>query len=162
MNAIVEYRIPSPVRNAWLTACDRLASFRAVVRLQLHRWAIRVLDFQPDDVSSPRDIHAVCRLDEVPDGGVVGVDLPEPLGLPLVVRREGDSVHAWLNICPQDGRRMNWAPGLFHVENGSLRCAIRGAVFALDRGGVCVSGPCRGQTLVPVAVRVEHGLVMVK
>lgn len=102
----------------------------------------------------------LCRLEDIPDGGVRGFDPPDPQGLPLLLMREGGRVHGWLNVCPQDGRRMNVAPGLFRVEHGNLRCAIRGAVFALRDGGRCVSGPCRGRPLVAVPLRVEQGLVL--
>lgn len=81
------------------------------------------------------------------------------LFMPLMLRWKDDFIQAWLNIYPQDGRRMNWAPGLFHFENGVLRCAVQGAVFALDQGGLCTSGPCRGQALVRVPVEVEGGWV---
>jgi nitrite reductase/ring-hydroxylating ferredoxin subunit len=69
----------------------------------------------------------------------------------LVIRRDGDEVRAWLNICPHAGRRLDWAPGRFLVDKGQLVCAAHGASFEME-GGLCVAGPCRGQSLVPVKV----------
>lgn len=43
-----------------------------------------------------------------------------------------------------------------------LRCAVRDAVFALDRGGLCVSGPCRGISLVRIPVQVQSGMVILR
>jgi len=105
--------------------------------------------------------HAIlCRLDDIADGGVLGVDPPDPEGEPLLLARRGNSVQAWLNICPHAGRRMDYAPGLFLVKDDKLTCAVHGATFALREAGLCVQGPCRGQSLVVVRVQVRDGLVM--
>jgi nitrite reductase/ring-hydroxylating ferredoxin subunit len=69
----------------------------------------------------------------------------------LILRRRGDQLQAWLNVCPHAGRRLDWAPGRFLLDKGHLVCAAHGASFELEHG-LCISGPCRGQSLVPVAV----------
>lgn len=69
----------------------------------------------------------------------------------LVLLRRGGELKAWLNICPHAGRRLDWAPGKFLVDKGRLVCAAHGASFELEQG-LCVAGPCRGASLVPVAV----------
>ena len=69
----------------------------------------------------------------------------------LVLCRRGERLQAWLNICPHAGRRLDWAPGKFLVDQGRLVCAAHGASFELENG-LCVAGPCRGASLVPVAV----------
>ncbi len=71
----------------------------------------------------------------------------------LVLLRRGDKVRAWLNICPHAGRRLDWAPGRFLLSKGQLVCAAHGATFETD-AGLCVAGPCRGQSLRAVAVAV--------
>lgn len=72
----------------------------------------------------------------------------------LVLLRAGDSLKAWLNICPHAGRRLDWAPGKFLVDQGRLVCAAHGASFELG-AGECVAGPCRGASLTAVAVVVD-------
>ncbi|TAN08358.1 MAG: Rieske (2Fe-2S) protein [Rhodanobacteraceae bacterium] len=109
------------------------------------------------DVSAVPEI--LCRLDDIPDGGVLGVDPPDPEGEPLLLARHGNSVQAWLNVCPHAGRRMDYAPGLFLVKDSKLTCAVHGATFALHEAGLCVAGPCRGQSLVAVHVQVRDGVV---
>jgi nitrite reductase/ring-hydroxylating ferredoxin subunit len=74
----------------------------------------------------------------------------------LIVLRRGAQVRAWLNICPHAGRRLDWAPGKFLVDHGRLVCAAHGAAFELEHG-LCVAGPCRGQSLVAVALAHEAG-----
>ncbi|KFN42036.1 hypothetical protein N787_04510 [Arenimonas metalli CF5-1] len=72
----------------------------------------------------------------------------------LVLRRHGDQLKAWLNICPHAGRRLDWAPGRFLVDQGRLVCAAHGASFEMEHGQ-CVAGPCKGASLVAVAVTVD-------
>ena len=109
------------------------------------------------DMTSPDSF--LCRLDDIPDGGVIGVNPPDPDGDSLVLARHGNSVQAWLNVCPHAGRRMDYAPGLFLVKDDKLTCAVHGATFALREAGLCVAGPCRGQSLVAVRVQVRDGIV---
>lgn len=73
----------------------------------------------------------------------------------LVVYRIGDDARAWLNICPHAGRRLDWSPGKFLAsKEGHLVCAAHGASFALP-SGECIAGPCRGQSLTPVAIHCD-------
>lgn len=77
----------------------------------------------------------------------------------LILLRRGARVLAWLNICPHAGRRLDWAPGRFLLsKSGELVCAAHGATFEPD-AGLCVAGPCRGQSLRAVAVTVVDGAV---
>jgi len=78
----------------------------------------------------------------------------------LLLYRDSDGVRAWLNVCPHAGRRLDWAPGQFlKSREGHVVCAAHGAAFELQHG-VCVSGPCRGQSLLAVAVTVRDGEVV--
>ena len=74
----------------------------------------------------------------------------------LILRRRGENLQAWLNVCPHAGRRLDWAPGRFLVDQGRLVCAAHGASFELEHGE-CVAGPCRGASLVAVPVAVAAG-----
>lgn len=91
--------------------------------------------------------------DELPESVPVEAEV-EIDGEPesIVLLRAGDAVRAWLNVCPHAGRRLDWAPGKFLVsKEGHLVCAAHGASFELE-GGLCVAGPCRGDSLRAVAV----------
>ncbi|MFU8831510.1 MAG: Rieske (2Fe-2S) protein [Wenzhouxiangella sp.] len=98
-------------------------------------------------------VQFLCRSDELPEGAfselqaVVGGQQSH-----LVATRQQGSVRAWLNICPHQGRPLNWAPNRFLVDSqGQLVCAAHGAVFEPDQG-ICVSGPCLKAGLTPVNV----------
>jgi nitrite reductase/ring-hydroxylating ferredoxin subunit len=76
----------------------------------------------------------------------------------LILYRDAvGNVRGWLNICPHAGRRLDWSPGQFlRSKQGELVCAVHGATFALPQG-VCVAGPCRGESLRKVALLCENG-----
>ncbi len=75
----------------------------------------------------------------------------------IVYRAPDGAVRAWLNVCPHAGRRLDFAPGKFlRSKTGELVCAVHGATFELANGD-CVAGPCRGDCLRAVPVRVADG-----
>ena len=120
-------------------------------------------DRDPDD-GSARDARVLARLDQIEDGGFLEVEAVLPGGdaESLILHRDGDAVRAWLNVCPHAGRRLDWAPGRFlKSKAGELVCAVHGATFELQ-GGVCVAGPCRGDSLKALAVDVVDGGVFLR
>lgn len=102
---------------------------------------------------------ALAHLRQLAPGSLTEVEATIGSGVEsLLLYRDDDGVRAWLNVCPHAGRRLDWAPGQFlKSREGHVVCAAHGAAFELQHGS-CVSGPCRGQSLlaVPVAVRDER------
>lgn len=93
----------------------------------------------------------LCRIDQIPVDGVHAVESPD---CPLLLTRVDGVVRAFHNLCPHAGRRLDWAPGQFLVEEGRIVCAAHGAMF--DRAdGRCVLGPARGSGLMPVDVAID-------
>ncbi len=98
---------------------------------------------------------SLIQRDDIPDGGAVEVEATVD-GQPesVVLTRRGPDVAGFLNVCPHAGRRLDYAPGRFLFDQGRLVCAAHGASFeALS--GLCVGGPCRGQSLAAVALAVD-------
>jgi nitrite reductase/ring-hydroxylating ferredoxin subunit len=104
-------------------------------------------------------VQPLCQLDEIPDGGATAVDALLSDGVEsLILLRRGADVRGYLNVCPHAGRRLDYAPGKFLLKNDTLICAVHGATF--NRGdGLCIAGPCRGDHLREVLLRVEDGVV---
>lgn len=102
----------------------------------------------------------LCALSDIgEDGREVRVDGE---GGPrwLMLFHRGGEVSAWLNVCPHQGRALNWAPNRFIFSaDDRLVCSHHGASFELP-GGECVAGPCKGARLTPVPIRVENGFVV--
>lgn len=101
----------------------------------------------------------LCSLLEIADGEAIAVDVPASDGMDsLIVLRQGDAAHVYLNICPHAGRRLDWAPGKFLLNKGTLVCAAHGASFTAS-SGLSIGGPCRGQSLRRVPAKVVDGQV---
>jgi len=103
----------------------------------------------------------LIRRSELPRVGIVAVDaVIAGETESIILHCEDEILTAWLNICPHQGRRLDYAPGKFLVDNQQLVCAAHGATFRLG-DGVCVAGPCRGSSLraVPVRINAEGELI---
>ena len=102
---------------------------------------------------------SLCRLDAIVDGEAMAVDVESSTGgFSLILVRLGEQVRAYHNECPHAGRRLDWAPGKFLIENAMLICAAHGAMFEIDSGR-CHAGPCRGVGLSAVHIDVIDGEV---
>ena len=78
----------------------------------------------------------------------------------FAVNYEGRT-YAYVNSCPHVGTPLDAWPNEFLDEDGrTLICATHGAIFAPDTG-VCLAGPCAGDRLTPLPVRVEGGTLVV-
>ena len=102
----------------------------------------------------------LCRLSDIPDGGATAVELERGgIAASVLLLRDAGRVFAYWNECPHAGRRLDWAPGRFLIENGQVICAAHGACFTIASGR-CTDGPARGDALQPVAVEVVDGAVL--
>jgi nitrite reductase/ring-hydroxylating ferredoxin subunit len=103
----------------------------------------------------------ICRLADVDDPGARGFTLgigDWPLRGLLV--RIGDEAWAYVNRCPHARFPLNSTPHRFLTSGGELiLCSMHGALFD-RRTGYCIAGPCAGQSLTSVPVKVEAGFVM--
>lgn len=106
------------------------------------------------------DPSVLATLAQLPDGGFHEVEaVLAGDAESVLLYRQGDQVRGWLNVCPHAGRRLDWAPGQFlKSAAGHLVCAAHGASFELEHGD-CVAGPCRGDRLRAVALKVTDGQV---
>lgn len=101
----------------------------------------------------------LCRLDEIEDGGARGFSLSDCAREIFVVRRD-DAVYGYVNSCPHIGTPLEFLPDRFlTADRREILCSTHGARFEIATGR-CISGPCRGQRLHPVPVRVAEGLVV--
>ncbi|MHA7888807.1 Rieske (2Fe-2S) protein [Roseicyclus sp.] len=102
----------------------------------------------------------LCRLDDIPEGGARGA-LPNARGRDgVVLLRRGGRVYAYVNNCPHyDRAPLGWRKDEFLNGDGTrILCAAHGALFRIE-DGVCEIGPCLGQALTPLPVRIEGGAV---
>ena len=109
-----------------------------------------------DPDTAPAAWVRLCRLDELAPGRSRGFD-PHGAGRDtLFVVRTAASLQGWRNACPHiDGAPMAWRKDAYlNAAADRIVCFAHGAQFDID-SGVCLSGPCLGQQLAPVPLRVD-------
>jgi nitrite reductase/ring-hydroxylating ferredoxin subunit len=103
----------------------------------------------------------ICRLDDIQPAGargfaIGGGDWP----LRGLVVRLNDEVHGFINRCPHAGHPLNLRPHQFLTADATLiLCSSHGALFEKSTG-YCIAGPCAGQRLSPLPLKIESGFVM--
>jgi len=105
---------------------------------------------------------ALCRAGDIGESEARGFVIGEGAARRdiLVVRRAG-VLHAYLNACPHQGTPLETFPDRFLNEDASLLvCSTHGARFRVE-DGFCISGPCAGKSLQPIACTVEEGRIVV-
>ncbi|REH39822.1 nitrite reductase/ring-hydroxylating ferredoxin subunit [Paraperlucidibaca baekdonensis] len=81
-----------------------------------------------------------------------------PAGEVIVVNRDGQS-YAYHNSCPHLGINLEFNPDEFmDSENHFLICSNHGALFQVE-DGLCVSGPCQGESLLAVPIQISDGYI---
>jgi len=97
----------------------------------------------------------------ITEGEAIGFALPSgnPAVIPesrsaFAIKKDGE-IYAYINSCPHIGVELNWQENQFLDSEGELiQCSTHGALFLIN-SGECVSGPCAGQCLQPVKLRIE-------
>jgi nitrite reductase/ring-hydroxylating ferredoxin subunit len=98
----------------------------------------------------------LCPQDSIVEGGALGFD-PHRKGRDtlLVVRWKG-ALSAWRNLCPHLDVAMQYRKDRFMSADGQhIVCYAHGALFRPD-SGVCVLGPCLGQSLQRQTITVDE------
>ena len=103
----------------------------------------------------------ICRLSDIDSPGSRGFTIGRG-DWPLrgFVVRTDDNVWGYVNRCPHAGHPLNIVPhGFLTAGREAILCSSHGALF--DRqSGFCMAGPCSGQSLQSVALKIEAGFVM--
>ena len=106
---------------------------------------------------APQPGHVFCTTEEIEEGkGKDFVFRGEEKKLFLVfIVRKNEELYAYLNLCPHWGLPLNWRPGKFFTPDGQyLFCANHAAAFQVE-DGFCVSGPCRGASLLQLNIEID-------
>lgn len=103
----------------------------------------------------------LCRLEEIPEGEGLGFTVGEGEARQLIfVLRQGARVYGYRNSCPHIGTPLDMVPDRFLTyDKRHILCMTHGARFRIQ-DGYCFAGPCAGQRLGAIAVRVTDGAVI--
>lgn len=99
------------------------------------------------------DLTRLCELSDISDPGGRAFSWGEGAWpLEFFVVRQGKNAYAYVNRCPHAGSELNWQSDRFLTAEGDLiLCQSHGARFTLP-DGLCVLGPCPGESLTPIAL----------
>ena len=77
----------------------------------------------------------------------------------IFVVRNQNEVFAYQNSCPHNFAPLNWSPDEFlNYDKDYIQCANHGALFEIKDGN-CIYGPCSGQSLEPVEIKIEDNII---
>lgn len=109
----------------------------------------------------PREFVELGPLCDIPDEGRAFELQQDSRKYNIVVIPTSNGPVAYINRCPHTGVNLEWMPDRFLDRGGDfIQCATHGAKFRIH-DGYCVFGPCAGDSLQPVPVRVIAGRVQV-
>ena len=110
----------------------------------------------PRPVTQPGE--TLCRVEDLADPGSREFRIATARGPRFMfIVRKGDAINAYMNWCPHYGATMDWKLDTFLThDKTAILCALHGAEFVIE-SGECTLGPCEGERLIRVEVRVEGG-----
>lgn len=115
---------------------------------------------QADQAPEELIVYAICSMSDIPSQKARGFQLVtldengDEKPWSIVVVRWGKQVFGYVNRCPHDNVNLDWERNQFFDPNGiRLMCGKHGAIFELGTG-VCLEGPCKGRSLIPVPLAV--------
>ena len=102
----------------------------------------------------------ICKLDDLPDNDAKGmVAVVEEKQRNIFVARKGELVFAYINWCPHNQVLIDQIPNkFFNADKTFIQCSKHGAMFQVE-DGLCVEGPCEGESLKALKTTIEDGVV---
>lgn len=74
----------------------------------------------------------------------------------IMLQLKSGKYYGFLNSCPHQGRRMDYAAGQFLTSDlGTIICPAHGAEFNPE-SGLCINGPCLGESLKTVTIKTNE------
>jgi nitrite reductase/ring-hydroxylating ferredoxin subunit len=102
----------------------------------------------------------ICRIGDIQDNDAKGmVAVVDGKQRNIFVARKGKEVFAYLNWCPHNQVLIDQIPNkFFNADKSYIQCSKHGALFQVDNG-MCIEGPCEGESLKLLTTTVEDGVV---
>ena len=100
--------------------------------------------------------YPLCHKEDIPENGAKGFSLEACSGeIAFFVICKNTKYFAYVNSCPHTNINLEWVPDQFlDNDNELIQCSTHGAKFNIE-DGYCVFGPCLGQKLKSLEVRIE-------
>ncbi len=132
-----------------------------LIGLAVRRW-IFVRDRKFMAAQSRNGGRVVARVDEVKPGAVKKFWLIcQKYRLDAILINDRGNYYAYVNRCRHMPTPLDFVRDEFFSDDGRyLQCYTHGALYEFA-SGVCVSGPCKGESLYRLPVQVDRGEVLV-
>ena len=105
----------------------------------------------------------LCQTDAIADPGSKSFELKQgrkTVAL-FVVHKDG-KFSGYINSCPHTGVNLEWQEDQFlDMDNMFIQCSTHDALFEIDTG-LCIAGPCVGDSLDAVDLIIENGQISVQ
>jgi nitrite reductase/ring-hydroxylating ferredoxin subunit len=103
----------------------------------------------------------LCPLDRIADGTARNFVLQMRAGrFHGFIVRKGDHVHGYVDRCPHAGLPLAQRLDAYLTPGGDrIACSWHGAIFAIE-DGLCLGGPCAGQSLTAWPVTIADGNII--
>lgn len=112
----------------------------------------------PELTLAPQPLCESSALQEC-EGSVTFDVLEHGQTVPAFAVRFDNQAQAFLNRCAHVPAEMDWQPGQFWDQDKRfIICSVHGALYE-PSDGLCVSGPCHGQHLIPIHLQERDGQV---
>jgi nitrite reductase/ring-hydroxylating ferredoxin subunit len=107
-------------------------------------------------------MRVLCPASDIPPGAARGFPAVEGAAHGLfAVHHFREGILLYVNSCPHLGVPLDWLPGQFLTTDGTrILCATHGAEFRIV-DGLCVHGPCRGESLTKVPCTIVDNMLIV-
>ena len=112
-----------------------------------------------DNTRTMTNTYPVCHKKDIPENGSKGFSLEACSGeIEFFVVHKNNHYFAYVNSCPHTNINLEWLPDQFlDMNNELIQCSLHGAKFTIE-DGYCISGPCTGQKLLPLKVKIEEDM----
>jgi nitrite reductase/ring-hydroxylating ferredoxin subunit len=103
----------------------------------------------------------LCRAEDIAEGTARGFPAAPGSFTGLFAVKKDGQIRVYVNACPHIGLPLEPLPDRFlDSKKQMIICSAHGARFRIE-DGVCVTGPCVGEALEMVPVRIVAGQVVV-
>ena len=99
---------------------------------------------------------ALCKTTDLDELGSIGLEVKvKRKTQDIFIVKKDATFFAYKNKCPHRLTQMEWNPNDFLTEDKQhIICAMHAATFNLD-DGLCISGPCVGDSLQKIDIVVK-------
>ena len=100
----------------------------------------------------------LCSKDEISEGYAKRFLIGERN---IFAVKKNNIIYVYENKCPHLNIELEWLEDQFlDSEKEYILCSTHGALFKIE-DGLCVSGPCEGQTLTPIRIKIDNDWVFI-